>query len=209
MAVQYYAREDIQPLVVSVASMTMFYVTHVSFKVAVEKEFPDLKGLISTDVLDRPALEMLETMEENEWSSLISECILSIQDGISRLSDHYNLDWRKEFKCPRALELSTGFLMKIGFYVDEDNFENHWSELERITRFCSYVYYMLCRVLLYEQVDFDVYYDGYDIDGALPYMEDLVRMGNEEEYDVVLLGLMGVEMLGYYVRLVELESKTS
>jgi hypothetical protein len=209
MAVQYYARKDIPPLVVSIVSMTMFYLTHVSFKVAIEKEFPDLEGLISTDILDGSTLEMLETMEENEWSNLVSSCIWSIKESISKLADHYGLDWREEFNKELPVDLSTDFLLKIGFYDKSNHYENHWKELERVTRFSSYVYYLLCRLLLFEEVDFNSYREDDHTNSTLPYLEDLVRMEGKEEYDVAILGMLGLDMLNYYIKLVALENRSS
>jgi len=206
MAVQHYESKDIMPMVLSVLTIAVFNLTHVAFKVAIEKEFPDIKGLISTDILDQPALEMLETMPENEWSKLISECIHSIENSMTALAFYYDQDWHLEFRKTKPIDMSIDFLKKIGFYRNGDEFENHWDELENITRFCSYVFYLLCKVIVSGRIDFDVYYDGYDIDHARVYMEDLAILANAEQQDVLVLSNLGFEMLDYYVRLVQLES---
>ncbi|SEA41403.1 hypothetical protein [Pedobacter hartonius] len=207
MAVQHYESKDIMPMVLSVLTIAVFNLTHVAFKVAIEKEFPDIKGLISTDILDKPALEMLETMPENEWSKLISECIHSIENSITTLAFYYDQDWHQEFKKTKPIDMSIDFLKKIGFYRNDDEFENHWDELENITRFCSYVFYLLCKIILSGRIDFDVYYEGYDIDFARLYMEDLAVLANGNQQDVLVLSNLGFEMLDYYVRLVQLESR--
>jgi hypothetical protein len=209
MAVQHYESKDIMPMVLSVLTIAVFNLTHVAFKVAIEKEFPDINGLISTDILDKPALDMLETMPEKEWSKLISGCIHSIENSVTTLAFYYDQDWHTEFRKTKPVDISIDFLKKIGFYRPDDEFKNHWDELENITRFCSYVFYLLCKIILFGRIDFDFYYNGYDVDHARTYMEELAVLVNGNKQDVLILSNLGFEMLDYYVRLVELESGNS
>ena len=196
------------PMVLSVLTISVFNLTHVAFKVAVEKEFSDLKGLIDTDVLDKAAMEMLETMPENEWSTLMSECIHSVQNTITALAFYDERDWHKEFILTKPIDLSVEFLSRLGFYKTDDEFDTHWEQMEWLTRFCSYVFYMLCQVMKYGKIDFGQLDGGYDFEYPEAYMNNLAALAEGESEEILVLSILAIEMLNYYIRLVELESRS-
>ena len=60
----------------------------------------------------------------------------------------------------------------------------------------------------YGKIDFGQLDGGYDFEYPEAYMNNLAALAEGESEEILVLSILAIEMLNYYIRLVELESRS-
>jgi hypothetical protein len=91
MEITKYKKENLIPLAYLVLNMTADAYIRKAFKILVQLDYPDLKGLVSTDVIDASSLEFLTEITDEPLRSVGDSVGWLLQTANSLASSH-NLD---------------------------------------------------------------------------------------------------------------------
>jgi hypothetical protein len=86
-----YDENDILPITIVTLNICLqFYIIN-AFKLVVDRECPDLKGLVSTDTIDESILDVFECVD-NEWFDIMTDSMAAINNTLYSLANINGLD---------------------------------------------------------------------------------------------------------------------
>lgn len=91
MEIRTYKEEDLIPLSISVLDQLLYSYLVFTMKFIIEHIYPDLKGLIATEVLDETSYELLESSDD-ELQKFTFDTADAIVDSILSLTNIYGFD---------------------------------------------------------------------------------------------------------------------
>lgn len=107
-----YDAEDILPLTLNVLNKCVNSYACNAYKLVVDREYPDLKGMVVTDRLDDVAIELLDCVQ-TIWFEIITDSIAALNKTMESLANINGLDVQTVVDDLRIDELATDFYCGI------------------------------------------------------------------------------------------------
>jgi len=107
-----YDQKDFIPIAITVLNMCFHGFLCNSFKLIVLQDFPDLKGMISTDELDPYTLELLDHVE-SDWFKVVGQSTGAINNTLHDLANIYGINIQQTVDDNRIYTLSADFYLEI------------------------------------------------------------------------------------------------
>lgn len=201
MAVIKYKSEDVIPIVASVLSVAMVSFVNYVFKIALEGEFADLKGLVSIDEYDECNSELLSQLDD-ELTVSLAPCLQDFQDCLESFTNIYALSLEDIFTDERITAMADDIFLSLCYDTIEPNKDRKDAILSLMWFFYAIlgVLELLCILIEKEELDLesieenpDDYYDYLILDrpnSENPDINRLIELGVKlNSYNDLLVGL--------------------
>ena len=129
MKITTYEEKDIFPIIIAVLGIcTTNFLCNI-FKVIVDRDYPDLKGLVHTEKLDEASLSLINNVEA-KWFHIVKPCIYALENTCISLANLYGVDEEAIGDDEEILDMAMEFLSHIII----DNFPRFHNEIEENTQ---------------------------------------------------------------------------
>ena len=153
--------EDRIPVVIHVLNRCSCFYSGIAFKFAVKDYYPDLKGMVATDVIDQASADLLNSLlHDNKVLPVMLNSIAALQNAQTTIADVYGIDENDLSDDDR------GFLLAYMIYQETifDNFpmdddydgyddDTYMEDLELYASSLVYVIYLLFLILSKGEAD--------------------------------------------------------
>lgn len=108
---------DVMPVIITVLNYMSAHITTSMFKLALEDQFSDLKGLVDPEKMDQAMSDMTGKLDD-PLSLILKELSEEIMSLYSRLAMIHNIDLIETFTDERLSALSANVYCSRTFYTD-------------------------------------------------------------------------------------------
>lgn len=153
-----YKREDILPIVLCVLNFMQQDLVNAAFFYAVEKHYPDLKGLLSYDDLepDAAVCGLLSAKDDDKVIVHMIKYLGDIHKELARFINIYNVAIDEIFADERITIMAEEFYWLLVSFPDRPkDVDDAILNLQYYTESIVYILHYLCKLVLFEVIDID------------------------------------------------------
>jgi hypothetical protein len=103
-----YDETDILPLTIFVLNLCVHNYTCNAYKLVIDREYPDLKGVVLTDILDENAIDLLDDVR-TDWFEVVTVSIAAVNKTLKSLAKIHELDVQAIVDDNRIYDLAIDF----------------------------------------------------------------------------------------------------